>query len=119
MYGHTARRKGQRRATPRVLGEGAAERGRCVCGCPSCPFSATPIYSRLGPGGAAGACAPRTASFFSDLSDLKPGDTVHVDHGIGQLKDCGRVGTDGATGEFMLLVYATMPGSTFLSRVSI
>jgi transcription-repair coupling factor (superfamily II helicase) len=51
---------------------------------------------------------PRTASFFSDLSDLKPGDyVVHVDHGIGQFEGLRQVGTDGATGEFMLLLYAS------------
>jgi transcription-repair coupling factor (superfamily II helicase) len=50
---------------------------------------------------------PKTASFFSDLSDLKPGDfVVHVDHGIGQFEGLRQVGTDGATGEFMLLLYA-------------
>ncbi|HWF38958.1 MAG TPA: transcription-repair coupling factor [Candidatus Acidoferrales bacterium] len=50
---------------------------------------------------------PKTASFFSDLSDLKPGDyVVHVDHGIGQFDGLRQVGTDGATGEFMLLLYA-------------
>ena len=50
---------------------------------------------------------PKTASFFSDLSDLKPGDyVVHVDHGIGQFDGLRQVGTDGASGEFMLLLYA-------------
>jgi transcription-repair coupling factor (superfamily II helicase) len=50
---------------------------------------------------------PKTASFFSDLSDLRPGDyVVHVDHGIGQFEGLRQVGTDGATGEFMLLRYA-------------
>ena len=50
---------------------------------------------------------PQTASFFSDLSDLKPGDfIVHVDHGIGQFEGLRQVVTDGATGEFMLLRYA-------------
>ena len=49
----------------------------------------------------------KTASFFSDLSDLRPGDyIVHVDHGIGQFEGLRQVGTDGATGEFMLLRYA-------------
>jgi transcription-repair coupling factor (superfamily II helicase) len=51
---------------------------------------------------------PKTASFFSDLSDLKPGDyVVHVDHGIGQFEGLRQVGTDGASGEFMLLLYAS------------
>ncbi|MGH9689869.1 MAG: transcription-repair coupling factor [Candidatus Acidiferrales bacterium] len=50
---------------------------------------------------------PKTASFFSDLSDLKPGDhVVHVDHGIGQFEGLRQVGVDSATGEFMLLRYA-------------
>jgi transcription-repair coupling factor (superfamily II helicase) len=50
---------------------------------------------------------PKVASFFSDLSDLKPGDyVVHVDHGIGQFEGLRQVGTDGTSGEFMLLIYA-------------
>jgi len=49
----------------------------------------------------------KTASFFSDFSDLKPGDyVVHVDHGIGQFEGLRQVGVEGATGEFMLLRYA-------------
>jgi len=50
---------------------------------------------------------PKTASFFSDFSDLKPGDyVVHVDHGIGQFEGLRHVGVEGAAGEFMLLRYA-------------
>ncbi len=50
---------------------------------------------------------PKTASFFSDLGDLKPGDyVVHVDHGIGQFDGLRQLETDGAPGEFMLLHYA-------------
>ncbi len=50
---------------------------------------------------------PKTASFFSDFSDLKPGDfVVHVDHGIGQFEGLRQVVVEGATGEFMLLKYA-------------
>ncbi|HKV04195.1 MAG TPA: transcription-repair coupling factor [Candidatus Acidoferrales bacterium] len=50
---------------------------------------------------------PRTASFFSDFSDLKPGDfVVHVDHGIGQFEGLRQVVVEGATGEFMFLRYA-------------
>src|SRR5208282_2807044 len=50
---------------------------------------------------------PKTASFFSDLSDLKPGDfVVHVDHGIGQFEGLRQVVVEGANGEFMLLRYA-------------
>jgi transcription-repair coupling factor (superfamily II helicase) len=50
---------------------------------------------------------PKTASFFSDFSDLKPGDyVVHVDHGIGQFEGLRQVDVEGATGEFMFLKYA-------------
>ena len=50
---------------------------------------------------------PKTASFFSDLSDLKPGEfVVHVDHGIGQFEGLRQVAVDGAQDEFMLLRYA-------------
>jgi len=50
---------------------------------------------------------PKTASFFSDLSDLKPDDyVVHVDHGIGQFEGLRQVSMEGANGEFMLLRYA-------------
>jgi transcription-repair coupling factor (superfamily II helicase) len=66
---------------------------------------------------------PKTASFFSDLSDLKPGDyVVHADHGIGQFDGLRQVGPlragkdvplrggkenlEGPNGEFMLLRYA-------------
>jgi transcription-repair coupling factor (superfamily II helicase) len=50
---------------------------------------------------------PKTGSFFSDFSDLKPGDyVVHVDHGIGQFDGLRQVVVEGATGEFMLLHYA-------------
>jgi len=49
---------------------------------------------------------PKTASFFSDLSDLKPGDfVVHVDHGIGEFEGLRQVAVEGAYGEFMLLKY--------------
>ena len=49
----------------------------------------------------------KTAGFFSDLSDLTPGDfVVHVDHGIGQFEGLRQVEVDGANGEFMLLRYA-------------
>jgi transcription-repair coupling factor (superfamily II helicase) len=50
---------------------------------------------------------PKTSSFFSDFSDLKPGDyVVHVDHGIGQFEGLRQIATEGANGEFMLLRYA-------------
>ncbi|MGA8074746.1 MAG: DEAD/DEAH box helicase, partial [Candidatus Acidiferrales bacterium] len=48
-----------------------------------------------------------SASFFSDLSDLKPSDyVVHVDHGIGQFDGLRQIAVEGETGEFMLLRYA-------------
>jgi transcription-repair coupling factor (superfamily II helicase) len=48
----------------------------------------------------------KTASFFSDFSDLKPGDfVVHVDHGIGEFEGLRQVAVEGAYGEFMLLRY--------------
>jgi transcription-repair coupling factor (superfamily II helicase) len=41
----------------------------------------------------------KTASFFSDFSDLKPGDfVVHVDHGIGQFDGLRQVAVEGANG---------------------
>ncbi len=50
---------------------------------------------------------PKTSSFFSDFSDLKPGDfVVHVDHGIGQFEALRQVAVEGANGEFMLLKFA-------------
>jgi len=50
---------------------------------------------------------PKSASFFSDFSDLRPGDyVVHVDHGIGQFDGLRQVVVEGATGEFMLLHFA-------------
>jgi transcription-repair coupling factor (superfamily II helicase) len=49
----------------------------------------------------------KTSSFFSDFSDVKPGDfIVHVDHGIGQFEGLRQVEIEGARGEFMLLRYA-------------
>jgi transcription-repair coupling factor (superfamily II helicase) len=49
----------------------------------------------------------KTSTFFSDFSDLKPGDyVVHVDHGIGQFEGLRQVAIEGANGEFMLLRYA-------------
>ncbi len=49
----------------------------------------------------------KTAGFFSDFSDLKPGDhVVHLDHGIGRFEGLHLMETDGARGEFMRLIYA-------------
>jgi len=50
---------------------------------------------------------PKTASFFSDFSELKSGDyVVHVDHGIGQFEGLHVIENGGARGEFMRLRYA-------------
>ena len=50
---------------------------------------------------------PKTASFFSDFSELKAGDyVVHVDHGIGQFEGLHVIENGGARGEFMRLRYA-------------
>jgi len=50
---------------------------------------------------------PKTASFFTDISDLRPGDhVVHVDHGIGRFDGLRQIAVDGTNGEFMLLTYA-------------
>ncbi|MGH9680731.1 MAG: CarD family transcriptional regulator, partial [Candidatus Acidiferrales bacterium] len=57
--------------------------------------------------GAAARRRPKTASFFSDFSELKPGDyVVHVDHGIGQFEGLQQIENGGARGEFMRLLYA-------------
>ena len=59
------------------------------------------------PVGAASRRRPKTASFFSDFSELKPGDyVVHVDHGIGQFEGLHQIENGGARGEFMRLRYA-------------
>lgn len=50
---------------------------------------------------------PKAASFYTDLSEWKPGSyAVHVDHGIGQLDGLQTIETDGRRGEFMRLRYA-------------
>jgi transcription-repair coupling factor (superfamily II helicase) len=55
----------------------------------------------------AGKRRPKTASFFSDFSELKAGDyIVHVDHGIGQFEGLHQIENGGARGEFMRLLYA-------------
>jgi transcription-repair coupling factor (superfamily II helicase) len=59
------------------------------------------------PAGASTRRRPKTASFFSDFSELKPGDyVVHVDHGIGQFEGLHLIENGGARGEFMRLRYA-------------
>ncbi|MGD0962877.1 MAG: transcription-repair coupling factor [Candidatus Acidiferrales bacterium] len=71
-------------------------------------FGNSDLFETLAPAAQRSRARPKTASFFSDLSDLQPGDyVVHVDHGIGQFEGLRQVGTDGATGEFMLLLYAS------------
>jgi transcription-repair coupling factor (superfamily II helicase) len=46
-------------------------------------------------------------AFISDFRDLKPGDyVVHVDHGIGRFEGLQMIESQGASREFMLLVYA-------------
>jgi transcription-repair coupling factor (superfamily II helicase) len=59
------------------------------------------------PAGAPTRRRPKTASFFSDFSELKAGDyVVHVDHGIGQFEGLHQIENGGAHGEFMRLRYA-------------
>ena len=65
------------------------------------------LFETLPPPSQRSRARPKTASFFSDFSDLKPGDyVVHVDHGIGQFEGLRQVAMEGANGEFMLLRYA-------------
>ncbi len=67
----------------------------------------TDLFETLPPPSQRARSRPKTASFFSDFSDLKPGDfVVHVDHGIGQFDGLRQVAVEGANGEFMLLHYA-------------
>jgi transcription-repair coupling factor (superfamily II helicase) len=64
------------------------------------------LFETLAPAQQRPRARPKTASFFSDLSDLKPGDfVVHVDHGIGEFEGLRQVAVEGAFGEFMLLKY--------------
>ena len=63
-------------------------------------FETAPVHERPRP-------RPKTAGFFSDFSELKPGDyVVHVDHGIGQFEGLQTIESDGRRGEFMRLQYA-------------
>ncbi|MGH9724831.1 MAG: transcription-repair coupling factor, partial [Candidatus Acidiferrales bacterium] len=65
------------------------------------------LFETLPPPSTRARSRPKTASFFSDFSDLKPGDyVVHVDHGIGQFEGLRQVVVEGASGEFMLLRYS-------------
>jgi transcription-repair coupling factor (superfamily II helicase) len=70
-------------------------------------YGNTDLFETLPPPSQRARSRPKTASFFSDFSDLKPGDfVVHVDHGIGQFEGLRQVAVEGANGEFMLLHYA-------------
>ena len=63
-------------------------------------FETAPVHERP-------RARPKTAGFFSDFSELKPGDyVVHVDHGIGQFEGLQTIESDGRRGEFMRLQYA-------------
>ena len=70
-------------------------------------YGNTDLFETLPPPSERARSRPKSASFFSDFSDLKPGDfVVHVDHGIGQFDGLRQVAVEGANGEFMLLHYA-------------
>jgi transcription-repair coupling factor (superfamily II helicase) len=70
-------------------------------------YGNTDLFETLPPPSQRARSRPKSASFFSDFSDLKPGDfVVHVDHGIGQFEGLRQVAVEGANGEFMLLHYA-------------
>jgi transcription-repair coupling factor (superfamily II helicase) len=65
------------------------------------------LFETLPPPSQRARARPKTSSFFSDFSDLKPNDyVVHVDHGIGQFEGLRQVAIEGANGEFMLLKFA-------------
>jgi len=69
-------------------------------------YGATDLFEML-PAAGRPRARPKTARFFSDFSELKPGDfVVHVDHGIGRFEGLREIHTDGARGEFVLLRYA-------------
>jgi len=70
-------------------------------------YGNTDLFETLPPPSQRARSRPKSASFFSDFSDLKPGDfVVNVDHGIGQFDGLRQVAVEGANGEFMLLHYA-------------
>jgi transcription-repair coupling factor (superfamily II helicase) len=70
-------------------------------------FGNSDLFETLAPAAGRGRTRPKTASFFSDFSELKPGDfVVHVDHGIGQFHGLRQVNVDGVKGEFLQLEYA-------------
>ena len=60
---------------------------------------------------------PRTAGFFSDFSELKPGDyVVHMDHGIGHFRDCKRWKATAGAASSCVCPMRTTRGSTFRSN---
>jgi len=70
-------------------------------------YGNTDLFETLPPPSQRSRSRSKTASFFSDFSDLKASDyVVHVDHGIGQFEGLRQVAIEGASGEFMLLRYA-------------
>jgi transcription-repair coupling factor (superfamily II helicase) len=49
----------------------------------------------------------KSATFFSDLGDWKPGEyVVHLDHGIGRFENLQQMESGGSRGEFLRLIYA-------------
>lgn len=65
------------------------------------------LFETAAPPSAHGRTRSKTAGFFSDFSELKPGDfVVHVDHGIGRFQGLRQVNVDGVLGEFLQLEYA-------------
>ncbi len=58
-------------------------------------YGNTDLFETLPPPSQRARSRPKSASFFSDFSDLKPGDfVVHVDHGIGQFEDASAAPTN-------------------------
>ena len=65
------------------------------------------LFETVAPAAGRARTRPKTAGFFSDFSELKPGDfVVHVDHGIGRFQGLRQVNVDGVNGEFLHLEYA-------------
>ena len=49
----------------------------------------------------------KSATFFSDQGDWKPGDyVVHLDHGVGRFENLQQMESGGSRGEFLRLIYA-------------
>ena len=65
------------------------------------------LFEAVAPSAERARTRPKTASFFSDFSELKAGDfIVHIDHGIGRFQGLRQVNVDGVSGEFLQLEYA-------------